>query len=152
MQLFSKNVPIGKHDGRVEITATVEDDGTHVVRRLPFSAQIVADVQAHPSQVHFGVVSPNETTEETLTLRSLTNSTFRVIGARASGSGLSVEAITRQGAVPQFTSYLVRLTSIDAGNQSGTVVFSLEGPNGALSDLSVPVRYYGHKPEKDAPG
>lgn len=107
----------------------------------------MSEFQTSPPGALFGARSRGEVVEETLTLHSLSNQRFEVIGVKAEGDGLVVqEATTEMADNPTF---VVKQRIMKTGQEAGRIVFQLRTERGKDVQLFVAVTYLGiPEPEK----
>jgi hypothetical protein len=111
----------------------VAADGTELPSTsVGLMVRVLADIQAEPSEILAAARSVNETFEETVFLRSLTGTPFRVEAATAEGDGLSVEA------GPAEARFQVRQRLTRTGQTRGMVRFTV-ATGGRTEQVTVPV-------------
>jgi uncharacterized protein DUF1573 len=136
------SLPPGLYTAEVAVTAYLADATALKSISIPVRLEVLADIQATPSQIQFGPRKIGETCEEAVCLRSLTDMPFQVLGHRVEGTKATVRAMdARQGVKNPV--FLVAAEISQTGRHGGKVIFSVEARDGKKSDIEVPVEYHG---------
>jgi hypothetical protein len=84
-------IPPARYHFVIEVTAELNSGQKVRARELWGQGEVAADVQASPPQVSLGAAKQSATVVESVTLSSLTGTSFKVVGHRAEGAGLTIE-------------------------------------------------------------
>lgn len=109
---------------------------------LPVSGEIVPDVQTSPSQVIFGSCCLGEIASESITLHSLSRSSFDVSSVQVIGSGLTVRHEEQFDTV-ETTTYTIVQRIQELGWIKGKVVFKIQNNTNDESRIEIPATYHG---------
>jgi hypothetical protein len=129
---------------RFEIQLEVELNTGAVLHPRPIlvNGQIVADIQASPPTVSFGVRSLGTTMEDTVTLSSLSSAAFKVVEARSLTPGLSFVCEGQDGKSAYRRFRVIQRCELP-GPQTGSGTIVVEKKSGGTSEVPIRIEYYG---------
>jgi len=104
---------------------------------MTVSGRVVEDVQPLPERVEFGSCTIGRTTEQHLTLYSMTDRPFSVEGWEVKGGGVNVVRCSEN------VVFKLRQVAQTLGESSGEVLFHITSAGGRHFTLVVPVCYFG---------
>jgi hypothetical protein len=135
-------LPTGIFRHNVDVTVTLAGQKKVKARKIILQGEVAADVQALPPQVNLGAEELGTVSRESVTLYSLTNSPFKIVDYQVEGNGLGLVSSSGDDGDTKPT-VQVQQRIVTPGEQTGTVVFTIETMEGVRSQLSVAVRYHG---------
>lgn len=130
----------GFHSFEVQIFPRSASGEVLGAKRVPLHLRIERDIQVIPLAIVFGAREVGATTEESLTIQSLTKQNFQIIALETKGEGLSAEQLKVNDGV---TICQLKQSILKMGEQQGEVVLRIRDQAGQEEDVSVKVTYLG---------
>jgi hypothetical protein len=136
------NLSVGSYRAMLEVTAHLADGPSVRCADIPIALEILADIQATPSQINLGAKLRGEICSEAIVLHSLTHTPFKVRNHRiehAEQNELTKPTVDRG----PMQSFILSQEISHTGRQRFSVFFSVELADGTTSEVMVPFEYHG---------
>jgi hypothetical protein len=141
----TEKLPIGPFHCDIFLAAEGTENGAMPPLKTRVEGKIVRDIQPIEPAVVFGAGRVGTTFRETISLASLTGSTFDVERCDSSIPGLEVNPVDRY-----FGSFEVTLPCCGIGEQKSEISFLVRDEANEKWSLRVPLLYHGFNPESSS--
>lgn len=140
-----KRLPVSRYQFRIQLEAELPSGQKARSTEIQVQGEVASDVQSSPPTVSLGARPVGTAVDQVVTLYSLTDCPFSVIGYHSKSKGLTIESVSldSNAAQPRF-----RLSQRieELGGQRGSVMFLVVPEDGVTNEIRVEVHYHGVEP------
>ncbi len=138
--------PMGEIADRIQFIPVTDDGKQLPIAEMQIKGRVVGDFAISPEYIHFGRTENGNVAHEQIMIYSLTGRTGQVKAAVSETEDLKIIPIdqTSFGSM-KGTAFRLELLSKDNGDQDRRLRFEVQGDDGIVQTVYLPVGYHGYR-------